>query len=160
MYTFGETITTENGLFTFTPVFEGFAEELANWPDEHYLTPEGEMVGNNPFHSTEEKTLMWFSGTVAYIGDSTTDETFSFSYQILYDENYTFDERLATGYTTDLADDWTRDATTMTFEPLSEKKTRIVRFCSLVPRQLESESGKSLAVIFTIGGTEYPFQIR
>ena len=30
VYTFGETITTENGLFTFTPVFEGFAEELAN----------------------------------------------------------------------------------------------------------------------------------
>ena len=68
---FGDTVTTEDGLFTFTPTFGGFAPEVGNWPDENYLTPDGTAVDSNPFKAEEEKTIMWFSADVEYIGDST-----------------------------------------------------------------------------------------
>ena len=163
VYAFGDSVTTEDGYFTFTPVFEGFAEELANWPDENYLTPEGQSVGSNPFQAEDEKIMMWFSGTVEYIGDSTTDETFSYGFQVIYDTDYVFDyDPYDCGYSLEPdSSEWeTGDGNTMVFEPLSAKKTRYLRFCIEVPEQLASDSGADLSVVFTIEGTEYSYQIR
>jgi len=156
---FGDSITTE--LFEFTPVFEGFADELANWPDENYMTPDGKISGSNPFKAGEEKTLMWFSGTVNYIGNSTTNETFTYAYKVIYDNDYVFDfDDYDTGYTVDLENvDW-KYSNSMTFEPLSSKTTRYVRFNIEVPKQVETNTDKGLTVVFMIGGNEYSYNIR
>ena len=161
---FGDTVTTEDDLFTFTPTFGGFAPEVGNWPDENYLTPDGTAVGSNPFKAEEEKTIMWFSADVEYIGDSTENETFSYAFTVVYDGDYEFaSDPYNCSYTEDPAGgEWDQgsDSTTMTFEPLSSKTTRLARLCIEVPQQLETDTAAPLQVIFTLNGAEYAYQIR
>lgn len=155
---FGDAITTE--YFEFTPAFGGFTDEVANWPDENYLTPDGTFYGANPFKANEEKTMMWFSGTVNYLGGSTSNETFTYDYKIIYDNDYEFDIKEGEGYTKDIASGKWGDGYSMTFEPLSSNTTRYVRFCIEVPEQLEINTDKTLSVIFIIDDNEYIYNIR
>lgn len=150
---FGDTVTTEH--FEFTPVFEGFANEVANWPDENYLTPDGEFYGDNPFKASEEKTLMWFSGTVNYIGGATSNEAFTFNYKIIYDNDYEFTwnrDGCQDAYTDDIeSGEWEREnGRFMEFEPLSSKTVRHIRFYIEVPKQIEENTDKGLSVVFNI----------
>lgn len=156
---FGDAVTTE--YFEFTPTFEGFAEELGNWPDQNFMTPDGTISGNNPYKASDEKTLMWFSGIVNYLGGATTDVVFEYSFKVIYDNNYVFEgDSFDTGYTTDLeAGEW-EYGNSMTFEPLSSKTTRHVRFNIEVPKLLETDTDKELTVVFSIGTNEYTYNVR
>ena len=137
---------------------------MGNWPDENYLTPDGKAVGSNPFKAEEEKTIMWFSADVEYIGDSTENETFSYAFTVVYDGDYEFaSDPYDCSYTEDPAGgEWEQssNSTAMTFEPLSSKTTRLARFCIEVPQQLETDAAAPLQVIFTLNGAEYVYQIR
>ncbi len=156
---FGEPITTE--LFEFTPTFEGFAEELGNWPDQNFMTPDGQISGNNPYKAGDEKTLMWFSGIVNYLGGATTDAVFEYSFKVIYNNDYVFEgDSFDTGYTTDLEAGKWEYGNSMTFEPLSSKTTRHVRFNIEVPELLETDTDKGLTVVFSIGANEYTYNIR
>ena len=110
-------------------------------------------MGSNPFKAEEEKTIMWFSADVEYIGDSTENETFSYAFTVVYDGDYEFtSDPYNCSYTEDPAGgEWEQgsDSTTMTFEPLSSKTTRLARFCIEVPQQLETDTEAPLQVIFT-----------
>ncbi|MBR0348749.1 MAG: hypothetical protein IIX16_03825 [Clostridia bacterium] len=170
IYQFGDTVTVNEGKFEFTPVFEGFAEKLANWPDENYLTPEGLISGKTPYEASEDKVMMYFSGTINYIGNSKTNETFNYTFIVDYNDGYIFDfangeawnrgkgYHSGCGITDDIKNgDW-EYKTLSTFEPLSSNKTRYVRFCIEVPYQLEAEREKVI-VKFNINGEEIKFTL-
>ena len=170
--TFGESIETE--MFKFTPSFDGFADEVANWPDENFLTPNGKISGSNPYKAADGKTIMYFSGIVEYIGNSKENESFSIGYIVDYDNGYIFngnhdynssaleseDSRYHTGWgnTVDKSD-WDYE-NHMTFAPLSTVTKRIVRFVIEVPAVLKESNEKSLNVIFTIDGQKYCYKVR
>lgn len=169
---FGQSISTK--IFKFTPSFDGFAKELANWPDENFLTPTGQISGSNPYEAADGKVMMFFSGTVEYIGDSKQNETFSLYYIVDYDNGYTFngnndynasafeseDARYHTawGNSVDM-NDWDY-SNSMTFAPLSSITTRIIRFAIEVPEVLQSATDKPLNFIFTIDDNDYCFKVR
>ena len=169
---FGESVTTD--LFRFTPSFDGFADEVANWPDENYLTPNGKMAGSNPFKADDGKVMMYFSATVDYIGNSKTNESFSLWYRVDFDNGYIFDgkhdynsnpfdseeARYTTGWGNSTDNKEWDYSNSMTFAPLSSVKKRYVRFAIEVPSVLQTETGKSLIVIFTIDGKQYTYKIR
>lgn len=169
-YKFGDTITTADKMFEFTPVFEGYAEKLANWPDENYLTPDGKISGSNPYEAGEEKVIMYFSGKISYIGDAKENKHFRYDFTINYDNGYIFEFvegdafNRGKGYlsgcgvtTNDDFSEWEYE-NTATFEPLSSNKTRNVRFCIEVPVQLKSNQDK-IAFTFDINGENYNFVI-
>lgn len=155
VYTMGQTVSTE--IFEFTPVFEGFADEVANWPDENFMTPDGKISGNNPFKADEDKVIMYFSADVKYIGNSKSNETFSYDFTIDYADGYIFEfnERYDCGVQNDDGWDYSNE---ITFEPLSSEKDGYVRFCIEVPSQLESDPNNIL-IIFNIGGNDYQFSL-
>ena len=169
---FGDAIVTE--MFRFTPSFDGFADEVANWPDENYLKPNGSISGSNPFKAADGKTMMYFSGVVEYIGNSKQNESFSVYYQVDYDDGYIFNGNNDYNMTTSESQDaryhtgWGNSAdgknwdysNTMTFAPLSTITKRYVRFTIEVPAVLESETGKPLNVIFRVDGNDYCFKLR
>lgn len=169
---FGDAIETE--MFKFTPSFDGFAKEVANWPDENYLTPNGKIAGINPFKAANGKVMMYFSGMVEYIGNSKQNETFTIQYIVDYDDGYVFDgnnDYNATAFQSEEAryhtawansadkKDWDHD-NKMTFAPLSSVTKRFVRFAIEVPEALKSATDKPLKVVFSIEGVEYCFIIR
>ena len=60
IYHFGDTVSVSDGMFEFTPVFEGFTAKLANWPDKDFMTPDGQFSGQTPYEASEEKVMMYF----------------------------------------------------------------------------------------------------
>lgn len=159
IYHFGEPIETE--MFMITPSFDGFAEELGNWPDENFLTPDGKISGGNPFKADEEKVMMYFSAVVEYVGDSKQNETVAIGGSVDFDNGYIFPlDSYDCGFTVDMDDvDW-KYSNIMSFEPLSSKTTRYFRFCFEVPTQLETETDKPLVVKLGVNGAEYIYEIR
>lgn len=164
-YNFGDSITTESGMFVFTPAFDGFARALNNWGNENYLLPQGKTkdleASDNPYFAEEGKTMMYFSATVEYVGDSKENESFDFSFKVDYD-GYVFDSTnsdtiSAKGYSLDQMSWDIGSSATAEFEPLSSDTTRYIRFCIEVPEQVENDTEKQTSVIFTIGEKEYTF---
>lgn len=171
VYTFGDTISVLDGMIEFTPVFEGFAEKLANWPDKDYMTPEGQFSGETPYKAAEDKVMMYFSGTVNYVGESKEKVNFTYEFTVDYDNGYLFEfaggdawnrgkgYHSGCGVTDDVKNgDWKYHPYTA-FEPLTSNKTRYVRFCIEVPDQLRENSEKVI-VTFHIGGEDYAFTMK
>ena len=167
VYLFGETVTTD--MYEFTPKFEGFAKALANTPDANFLTPNGFGLkdSDNPFRADDEKTMIYFSAVVNYIGDSKENETFDYDFTINYDTDYNFEFDLndlrsysaVTSEETPSFGDWEQRKIATTFEPLSSDKTRYFRFCMEVPEQLESNTDK-IVVTFKVNGKKYTYKIQ
>ncbi len=156
---FGDPIVTE--MFIFTPAFEGFTDEVGNWPDKDFLTPEGQISGSNPFKAGSEKVIMYFSGTVEYVGDSKENVQFTYTFDVDYDDGYVFSfDSYDCGFTSDIENGKWTYSNSMLFEPLSSNTTRYVRFCIEVPSQLETNTTQPLKVIFHIDGTNYIYVIR
>lgn len=170
-YKFGDTVSVGDGMFEFTPVFEGYAEKLANWPDKDFMTPNGQFSGTSPYCASEEKVIMYFSGTINYVGESKVNESFAYDFVMDYDDGYIFEfvegdawnsgkgYTAGCGITDDIdAGEWSYD-NFATFEPLSSNKTRYVRFCIEVPNQLEAEPEKVLTT-FKLNGEEFVFELK
>lgn len=171
VYHFGDTVTVSDGMFEFTPVFEGFAQTLANWPDQDFLTPNGKISGNTPYEASEEKVMMYFSGTINYVGESKQNESFEYNFTIDYDDGYLFEFAGGDAWNSGLGyhsgagivedpdniqtGDWEYDCSA-TFEPLSSKKSRYVRFCIEVPNQLEADS-ENILITFHLNGEDFIF---
>lgn len=157
IYNFGDSITTPSGMFIFTPMFDGFASAVANWPDENYLHPDGRGIdeSTNPFVADEGKVIMYYSAQVEYIGDSKNDESFSFSAKLDYDNGYVF---TADGmrYSSD-GKDWDSGYSSTSFAPLSSDTVRTVRFCIEVPEVVETDFEKRTVTIISIEGEDYTF---
>ncbi|MDO4651035.1 MAG: hypothetical protein Q4B26_20550 [Eubacteriales bacterium] len=168
IYHFGETVTTGDGMFEFTPVFEGFADKLANWPDSDYLTPDGQFSGQTPYEAADEKVMMYFSGTIEYVGESKQNESFAYDFTIDYDDGYIFEFangeafNRGNGYHSGCGmivdpeeDDW-KYTNIAAFEPLSSSTTRQVRFCIEVPYQIEENIEKTI-ITFHLNGEDHIF---
>lgn len=163
VYSFGETVTTD--MYEFTPKFEGFAKTLSNRPDAGFLTPNAS--GIDYFIADKEKTMIYFSAVVNYIGDSKENETFDYGFTINYDKDYNFefdldDLRSYSAFTskeTPAFGDWEQRKIATTFEPLSSDKTRYFRFCMEVPEHLEANADKIL-VKFKVNGKNYTYAIQ
>lgn len=56
IYNLGDVIETD--LFRITPSFTGYAHELANWPDENFMTPEGQFSGESAYSATNGKVAI------------------------------------------------------------------------------------------------------
>ena len=168
VYHFGDTVSVSDGMFEFTPVFEGFTDKLANWPDKDYMTPNGQFSGNSPYVAADEKVMMYFSGTINYVGDSKKNEEFKYDFTVDYDDGYLFyftegdawnngnGYHSGCGITDNVeSGDWDYECSA-TFEPLSSNKTRYVRFCIEVPNQLQTDSQNTM-ITFHINGEDYSF---
>lgn len=168
IYHFGDTITAD--MVEFTPVFEGFADKLANWPDKDFMTPEGQFSGSTPYAASDEKVMMYFSGTINYVGDSKENVNFVYDFTIDYNNGYLFDFvggdafNSGKGYHSDCgitdnieSGDWDYENSAI-FEPLSSNKTRYVRFCIEVPKQLETDTNNIL-ITFHIAGSDYVYSM-
>lgn len=175
IYSFGESV--ESNMLRFTPKFEGFYEEVGNWPDKNYLTPNGKAAGSNPFKASDEKIMMTFSGIFEFIGKSTKTENFEYTYSIVYANDYEFksheyggsnDYTCGWGMAMDAAStDWSHNESNgtvgngkMKFEALSAKKTRYVRFCIEVPTVLATDESSPIQVVFNFDGNSYVFSLR
>lgn len=159
IYSFGDSITTPSGMFIFTPMFDGFASAVANWPDENYLHPDGRGVdeSDNPFVADDGKVMMYYSAQVEYIGDSKSDESFSFSAKLDYDNGYVFNAE-GMRYSSD-GKDWNSGYEATSFEPLSSDTVRTVRFCIEVPEVIETDFEKRTITIISIEGEDYTFLV-
>ena len=170
IYHFGDTVSVSDGMFEFTPVFEGFTAKLANWPDKDFMTPDGQFSGQTPYEASEEKVMMYFSGTINYVGESKENELFGYNFTVDYKNGYLFDfaggeawnsgkgYHSGCGITSNIeSGDWNYK-NMATFEPLSSNKTRYVRFCIEVPNQLEADSG-NVIITFHINGEDRIFTL-
>ena len=157
-YKLGESI--ETNLFKITPSFTGYAYELANWPDENYMTPAGEFSGKSPYSADEGKTAMYGEVQIEYIGNEKSDVSLDIGISVNYDNGYTFkDSDVHMGNCVSVDGDWQFDGK-MTFEPLSNSNTRILRYCVEVPTQVETNTDKSLLVTFSVNGKSFVFDFR
>ena len=166
-YSFGESIELNN--FKFTPKFEGFVSQVANWPNKDYLTPDGKVLEPNPYKADDGNVMMYFTGTIEHIGQSQNLEEFTYDVRIVHNEKnvYEFDlEKMdvnsacATGISFDLeSDSWEQNVKKTEFDPLSSYATRYARFVREVPAEVENDD-KSLQVVFNINGNEYIYVIR
>ena len=156
VYTMGD--TASNGMFEFTPVFEGFTDEVANWPDQDYLTPEGKISGSNPFKAGDEKVIMYFSASVKFVGESKSNETFWYDFTVDYDNGYLFDFNENYNCGVKAGDKWNY-SNKITFEPLSSAKEGYVRFCIEVPEQLEADP-ENIVINFNVCGSTFQFRLK
>ncbi len=158
VYKLGDTIETD--LFRITPSFTGYAYELANWPDENFMTPAGQFSGTSAYSANEGKTAMYGEVQIEYIGNEKTDVVLGMGISANYDDGYIFEgEDVDMGYCVSLDGDWQYDSR-MTFEPLSNYNTRILRYCVEVPEQVETNADKSLLVTFFVNGEPFVFDFR
>lgn len=158
IYTLGDVI--ETSLFKITPSFTGYAYELANWPDENYMTPAGDFSGSSPYSADEGKTEMYGEIQIEYIGNEKSDVELTVDISANYDDGYMFEgQDVHTGYCFSLDGDWKYDER-MTFEPLSDATTRIMRYCIEVPEQVETNTDKSLLVTFTVNDESFVYDFR
>ena len=156
IYNLGDTIETE--LFRITPSFTGFAKELANWPDENYMTPDGQFSGNSPYSADSEKVEAYGEVRIEYTGNEKSNVSLSIGVSADYDDGYVF-ENVHLGNCVSLDGDWSYDGT-MVFEPLSSSTSRILRYCIEVPEQVEANSDKALLVTFFVNGEPFTFDFR
>lgn len=155
VYTMGDTVS--NGMFEFTPTFEGFTDEVANWPDQDFLTPNGQISGNNPFKASSEKVIMYFSGNVKYVGNSKSNETFWYDFTVDYADGYLFEFNEGYNCGVKAGDSWNY-SNKITFEPLSSVKEGYVRFCIEVPAQLETDN-ENIVIDFNICGSTFQYRL-
>lgn len=158
IYTLGEVIETD--LFRITPAFTGYAYELANWPDENYMTPAGDFSGESPYSAGEGKTAMYGEILVEYIGNEKTDVGLTMDISVNYDDGYLFEGAdVDMGNCISLDGSWDYDGQ-MSFEPLSDATTRILRYCVEVPEQVEANADKSLLVTFFVNDEAFVYDFR
>lgn len=158
IYNLGDTIETE--LFKITPSFTGYARELANWPDENYMTPEGKFSGESPYSADTGKTSMYGEIKIEYIGNEKNDVHLDLGISVNYDDGFVFEgDDVHTGYCVSLGDEWEYDKE-MVFEPLTNATTRILRYCVEVPEQVENNMEKPLKVTFSVNDKKYAFDFR
>lgn len=154
-YVLGNVIETD--LFKITPSFTGYAYELANWPDENFMTPGGDFSGVTPYGGEEEKVAMYGEILVEYIGNEKSDVLLNIGMSADYDNGFIFSG--AVNYCTSLDGDWTY-SNQMIFEPLSSSTTRIVRYCIEVPEVVEQNTEKTLFVKIFVNDEEYTYDFR
>ena len=158
VYKLGDIIETE--LFKITPSFAGYSYELANWPDENFMTPAGKFSGTSPYSASEGKTSMYGEIHVEYIGNEKSDVKLKLNVSVDYDDGYIFEGAdTHMGNCISINGDWAYDGN-MTFEPLSSNNNRIVRYCIEVPEQVEANAEKSLLVTFFVNGEPFVFDFR
>lgn len=158
VYKLGDIIETD--LFKITPNFTGYAKELANWPDENYMTPAGKFSGQSPYSAGEEKTAMYGEIQIEYIGQEKTNVALDIKLSVNYDDGYVFEnDAVDYGYCFSLDGDWTYK-NNMTFEPLSDKTVRILRYCVEVPEQVESNPDKALLVTVFVNEEAFVYDFR
>lgn len=158
IYKLGDAIETD--LFKITPSFTGYAYELANWPDENFMTPAGQFSGTSPYSANEGKTAMYGEVQIEYIGNEKSDVSLNMSISVDYDNGYIFQGAdVDMGNCVSIDGDWQYDGQ-MTFEPLSNYNTRILRYCVEVPEQVETNADKSLLVTFFVNGEPFVFDFR
>lgn len=159
LYNWGDSITTTSGMFIFTPMFDGIAPAVSNHPDENYLQPNGRNIddSSNPYVADDGKVMMYYSAQVEYVGNSKSNEEFSFSAKLDYDNGYVFDAE-GIRYSSD-GKDWNSGYDTTSFEPLSSDTTRTVRFCVEVPEIVETDFEKRTVTIISIEGEDYTFLV-
>lgn len=171
-YSFGESITTSK--FVFTPEFGGFSEQLGaqGLYDEYLFRPEPsdityrvkDRVKNYaPIKARSGRTMMYFSGTIEYIGNSKKNETFSYGATVNYDNGYTY---TVEDFAFEDHGAWDFELSRLkgqtTYEKLidDDQKTRMTRCCVEVPKQVEENADKRLTVTFKINGRKYTYRIR
>lgn len=158
IYVLGDIIETD--LFKITPSFTGYAYELANWPDENFMTPAGKFSGQTPYGGDEEKTTIYGEILVEYVGNEKSDVTLNLNLSADYDDGFIFTgEDVDINYCVSLDGDWKYD-NYMTFEPLSSSTTRIVRYCISVPEVVETTSEKPLLVTIFVNDEAYTYDFR
>lgn len=158
VYKLGEVIETE--LFKITPSFTGYATELANWPDENFMTPAGKFSGTSPYSASEGKTAMYGEVQVEYIGNEKADVSLAIGISANYDDGYIFEGAdVHIGNCVSVDGDWQYDGQ-MTFEPLSNSTSRILRYCIEVPEQVEVNADKSLLVTFFVNDEAFVYDFR
>jgi len=158
IYTLGDVIETD--LFQITPSFTGYAFELANWPDENFMTPAGKFSGTSAYSASEGKTAMYGEVQIAYIGNEKSDVSLNLGISVDYDNGYIFQGAdVDMGNCVSIDGDWQYNGQ-MTFEPLSDHNTRILRYCVEVPQQVETNADKSLLVTFSVNGEPFVFDFR
>lgn len=158
VYKLGDVIETD--LFKIIPSFTGYAYELANWPDENYMTPAGEFSGTSPYSASEGKTAMYGEIQIEYIGNEKSDVDLNISISVDYDNGYIFQgDDVDMGNCVSIDGDW-KYSGHMTFEPLSDATTRILRYCVEVPEQVETNTDKSLVVTFFVNGEAFVYDFR
>lgn len=154
----GDVIETD--LFKITPSFTGYAYELANWPDENFMTPAGQFSGTSPYSANDGKTAMYGEVQIEYIGNEKSDVSLNMSISVDYDNGYLFQGAdVDMGNCVSIDGDWQYDGQ-MNFEPLSNYNTRILRYCVEVPEQVETNADKSLLVTFFVNGEPFVFDFR
>lgn len=156
IYKLGDVIETE--LFRITPYFTGYAKELANWPDENYMTPAGKISGTTPYAAGDEKTVMYGQIDVEYIGNEKSNVPLKINISVDYDNGYIFDA-VHIGNCVSVDGDWEYNGE-MSFEPLSSSTTRVVRYCVEVPEQVESAADKSLLVTIFVNDEAFVYDFR
>ena len=158
VYKLGDVIETD--LFRITPSFTGYAYELANWPDENYMTPGGDFSGQSPYNADEGKTEIYGEIFIEYIGEERNDVALNLFVSADYDNGYIFSgSDVHSGYCVSLEDDW-KYSGPITFEPLSNYNTRIMRYCIEVPEQVETNTDKPLLVTFSVNGENFVYDFR
>lgn len=158
VYKLGDMIETE--LFKITPSFAGYAKELANWPDENYMTPAGQFSGSSPYSASDGKTAMYGQVQIEYIGNEKTDVSLAIGISANYDDGYIFEGAdVDMGNCISVDGDWQYDGQ-MTFEPLSNSTSRILRYCIEVPEQVEANADKSLLVTFFVNDEAFVYDFR
>ena len=150
----------ETDLFQITPSFTGYAFELANWPDENFMTPAGKFSGTSAYSANKGKTAMYGEVQIAYIGNEKSDVSLNLNISVDYDNGYIFQGAdVDMGNCVSIDGDWQYNGQ-MTFEPLSDHNTRILRYCVEVPEQVETNADKSLLVTFSVNGEPFVFDFR
>ena len=158
IYKLGDVIETD--LFKITPTFTGFAYELANWPDENFMTPAGKFSGTSAYSASEGKTAMYGEVQIEYIGNEKSDVSLNIDISVDYDNGYIFEGAdVDMGNCVSIDGNWKYDGR-MTFEPLSNINTRILRYCVEVPEQVEINADKSLLATFFVNGEPFVFDFR
>lgn len=158
VYKLGDSI--ETSLFKITPVFTGYAKELANWPDENYMTPAGKTSGTSPYNAGEGKVSMYGEMQIEYIGNEKSDVSLKIGVSVDYDNGYVFGgNAVHFGNCISVTGDWDYDAE-MKFEALSSSTTRILRYCVEVPEQVETNADKSLLVTISVNGETFLYDFR
>lgn len=156
IYKLGDVIETD--LFKITPCFTGYAYELANWPDENFMTPMGEFSGTSPYSASTGKIQMYGEVQIEYIGNEKSNVFLDVNVFANYDDRYIFETvHMGNCFTVDGSWGYTGQ---MVFEPLSNNNTRILRYCIEVPEQVETNIDKSLLVTFFVNGEPFIFDFR
>jgi len=119
------------------------------------MTPAGKISGTTPYAASDEKTVMYGQIDVAYIGNEKSNVPLKIDISVDYDNGYIFDgSAVHIGNCVSVDGDWKYNGE-MTFEPLSSNTSRVLRYCVVVPAQVESAADKSLLVTILVNGEAF-----